>query len=93
MSEYIRKRKIDTNECPNIYSWPIYSNIQIFEYIRHTLLWAPDIWIVGVGEKNLPVGHLVVDVPPSEGPVEVGEGVLDPFLHFLREFTSGVVVQ
>ena len=22
-----------------IYSWPIYSNIQIFEYIRHTLLW------------------------------------------------------
>ena len=38
MSEYIRKRKIDTNECPNIYSWPIYSNIRIFEYIRHTLL-------------------------------------------------------
>ena len=37
MSEYIRKRKIDTNECPNIYSWPIYSNIRIFEYIRHTL--------------------------------------------------------
>ena len=30
MSEYIRKRKIDTNECPNIYSWPIYSNIQIY---------------------------------------------------------------
>ena len=40
MSEYIRKRKIDTNECPNIYSWPIYSNIWIFEYIRHTLVWA-----------------------------------------------------
>jgi len=39
MSEYIRKRKIDTNECPNIYSWPIYSNIRIFEYIRHTLVW------------------------------------------------------
>ena len=38
MSEYIRKRKIDTNECPNIYSWPIYSNIRIFEYIRHTLV-------------------------------------------------------
>ena len=38
MSKYIRKRKIDTNECPNIYSWPIYLNIQIFEYIRHTLL-------------------------------------------------------
>ena len=38
MSEYIRKRKIDTNECPNIYSWPIYSNIRIFEYIRHTLI-------------------------------------------------------
>ena len=30
MSEYICKRKIDTNECPNIYSWPIYSNIQIY---------------------------------------------------------------
>ena len=40
MSEYIRKRKIDTNECPNIYSWPIYSNIRIFEYIRHTLIQA-----------------------------------------------------
>ena len=38
MSKYIRKRKIDTNECPNIYSWPIYSNIRIFEYIRHTLV-------------------------------------------------------
>ena len=36
---------------------------------------APDIRIVGVGEKNLPVGHLVVDVPPGEGTVEVGEGV------------------
>ena len=36
MSKYIRKRKIDTNECPNMYSWPIYSNIRIFEYIRHT---------------------------------------------------------
>ena len=29
MSEYICK-KIDTNECPNIYSWPIYSNIRIY---------------------------------------------------------------
>ena len=38
MSEYIRKRKIDTNKCPNIYSSPIYSNIRIFEYIRHTLI-------------------------------------------------------
>ena len=38
MSEYIRKTKIDTNECPNIYWWPIYSNIRIFEYIRHTLV-------------------------------------------------------
>ena len=37
MSKYIRQRKIDTNECPNIYSWLIYSNIRIFEYIRHTL--------------------------------------------------------
>ena len=39
MSEYIRKRKIDMNECPNIYSWPIYSNIRILEYIRHTLVY------------------------------------------------------
>ena len=54
---------------------------------------APDIRIVGVGEKNLPVGHLVVDVPPSEGAVEVGEGVVDPFLHFLRQITAGVAVQ
>ena len=30
MSEYIHKRKIDTNECPNIYSWPIYSIIRIY---------------------------------------------------------------
>ena len=30
MSEYIRKRKIDTTEC---------SNIRIFEYIRHTLIY------------------------------------------------------
>ena len=22
--------KIDTKECPNIYSWPIYSNIRIY---------------------------------------------------------------
>ena len=36
MSDYIRNRKIDTNECPKIYLWPIYSNILIFEYIRHT---------------------------------------------------------
>ena len=43
MSEYIRKRKIDTNECPNIYSLPIYSNIRIFEYIRHTLIWMTNI--------------------------------------------------
>ena len=36
MFEYIRQRKIDTNECPNKYLWSIYSNIQIFESIRHT---------------------------------------------------------
>ena len=30
--------KNDTNEYPNIYSDQKYSNIQIFEYIRHTLL-------------------------------------------------------
>ena len=36
MSEYIRKRKIDTNECPNIYSWPICSNIRIFKYSSHS---------------------------------------------------------
>ena len=28
--EYIRNRKIYTNECPNIYSRPIYSNIRIY---------------------------------------------------------------
>ena len=54
---------------------------------------TPDIRIVGVGEKNLSVGHLVVDVPPGERAVEVGEGVLDPFLHFLHQLTAGVVVQ
>ena len=50
MSEYIRIKKltrtniriylyqkIDTNECPNINSWQINSNIWIFEYICHTL--------------------------------------------------------
>ena len=53
MSEYIRIKKltrtniriysyqkIDTNECPNIYLYQKYSNIWIFEYIRHTLLWT-----------------------------------------------------
>ena len=59
MSEYIRKRKIYTNECPNIYSWPIYSNIRIFEYIRHTLkctyvrLPLPDSCQVLFGEEPL----------------------------------------
>ena len=38
MSEYIRKIEIDMNECPKKYLWPIYSNIWVFEYIRHTLL-------------------------------------------------------
>ena len=47
MSEYIRKRKIDTNECSNIYSWPIYSNIWIFKYIRHTLLCTTNIHLNG----------------------------------------------
>ena len=42
---------------------------------------APDVRIVGVGEQNLAVGHLVVDVPSGEGTVEVGEGVVDPLLH------------
>ena len=45
MSKYIRTNKIDPNECPNKYLSPIYSNIQIFEYIRHTLIqtrYAPD---------------------------------------------------
>ena len=51
MSEYIRKRKIDMNECPNVYSWPIYSNIRIFEYIRHTLIWT------ATGMHNL---HIIV---------------------------------
>ena len=38
MSEYIRTNKIDPNECPNKYLCPIYSNILIFKYIRHTLV-------------------------------------------------------
>ena len=49
MSEYIRTNKFDTNECPNIFVnekllWTnvwIYIHdqyIQIFEYIRHTLV-------------------------------------------------------
>ena len=38
ISEYIRIKKIDTNECPNKYSYRKYSNIRIFEYIRHTLI-------------------------------------------------------
>ena len=54
---------------------------------------APDIWIVGVSEKNLPVGHLVVDVPPSEGAVEVGKSVIDPFPNFPCKFTARVAVQ
>ena len=45
---------------------------------------APDVRIVGVGEQNLAVGHLVVYVPPRERTVEVGEGVDDPLFH-LRE--------
>ena len=40
ISEYIRIKKIDTNECPNKYSYRKYSNIQIFKYIRHTLIWT-----------------------------------------------------
>ena len=65
MSEYIRKRKIDTNECPNIYSWPIYSNIRIFEYIRHTLYqtktYPPFTWWREKGPMNIP---LIERVPP-----------------------------
>ena len=51
ISEYIRIQKVDTNEYrnifvskndaneyPNKYSDQKYSNIRIFEYIRHTLL-------------------------------------------------------
>ena len=52
ISEYIRKRKIDTNKCPNIYSWPIYSNIRIFEYIRHTLI---HIWIYPISIIHIPI--------------------------------------
>ena len=44
MSEYIRTNKIDPNECPNKYSCPIYSNIRIFKYIRHTLVWSGLAW-------------------------------------------------
>ena len=39
------------------------------------------------------MGHLVVDVPPREGPVEVGEGVVDPLLYFLHQLTAGVAIQ
>ena len=31
-------QKIDMNECPNRYSYRKYSNIRLFEYIRHTLI-------------------------------------------------------
>ena len=34
MPEHICKRKIDTNECLNIYLWPIYSNIRL--YLSHS---------------------------------------------------------
>ena len=50
MSEYIRKRKIDTNKCPNIYSWPIYLNIWIFKYICHTALVERSKYSVGFWE-------------------------------------------
>ena len=54
MSEYIRKRKIDTNECPNIYSWPIYSNIQI--YSSHSDVYLPmDTLPPEKYEKNLSI--------------------------------------
>ena len=39
MSKYMRKRKIDKNQCPKKYYWPIYFNIQ---YIRHTLTYKYD---------------------------------------------------
>ena len=39
------------------------------------------------------MSHLVVHIPPSEGPVEVGESVVDPLLNFCRELGAGVVVQ
>ena len=38
MSEYIRIKKIDTNEYPDKYLWQIYLKIWIFEYICHTLV-------------------------------------------------------
>ena len=52
MSEYIRTNKIDPNECPNKYSCPIYSNIRIFEYIRHTLFRNPDMIVGKMLGKN-----------------------------------------
>ena len=53
MSEYIRTNKFDTNECLNIFvkeklirtNVRIYIHdqyIQIFEYIRHTLVQTPE---------------------------------------------------
>ena len=39
------------------------------------------------------MSHLVVHIPPSEGPIEVGESVVDPLLNFCRELGAGVVVQ
>ena len=51
MSEYIRTNKFDPNEYPNKYSCPIYSNIWIFEYIRHTLFWTHldgEHWLLGI---------------------------------------------
>ena len=36
ISEYIRKRKIDTNECPNRYPRPIFSNIFVTLWYHHT---------------------------------------------------------
>ena len=57
MSEYIRKRKIDTNECPNIYSWPIYSNIFVKLWLapatsRHFVITA-DICLEMTDNKNI----------------------------------------
>ena len=32
------------NKCPKKYLWQIYSNIQLFKYVRYTLVWKPN-WL------------------------------------------------
>ena len=63
MSEYICIRKIDTNECPNIYSWPIYSNNRIFKYIFHTLVLTDSFSLTFPANFTGPVDRSMWGVP------------------------------